>query len=278
MSLFRVDCTAASGSHPRRLLLASPTISQCRWFRCRRALIHRVPLCRRRACACERCSSHFDAWWPMRAHLLGLDSFEVMGSTLRFAGLDAVSQIAVVSRECLLQPAPLRACTPVPLMAGASAPSLSSSGLSATTINNGVPGWAGSALPCSYLARRAPAWPLPSLPWPPRLSFGVGDSSTTTSSTQQCNACSEWSSFKALRLYARPLSLLLCAWQGQDSHARGAPFVAAKARPTSASSRDARARNACACIARQRRTTESSRGRPSTSPPALSGAQLPLAT
>ena len=59
----------------------------------RRALIHRIPLCQRASCACEICSAHYDAWWPMRARRLGLDSFEVMGSSLTFAGLNAVSQV-----------------------------------------------------------------------------------------------------------------------------------------------------------------------------------------
>ena len=93
------------------------------------SLTGRVPLCQLPGCGCE-CRS--DAWWAMRAHLLGLDSVQILsGAPWRASGSATPQQhqqhqqphelrgeLLVATRPCLTQPAPLGACPPLPLLVG----------------------------------------------------------------------------------------------------------------------------------------------------------------
>lgn len=82
----------------------------------------RVPLCRLPGCACEcRAASHpakLDAWWPMRAHLLGLTSFEIRrGNKWKSNGAFS-TEVVLTSRDCVAQPRPLGPCVPVAVLVG----------------------------------------------------------------------------------------------------------------------------------------------------------------
>jgi hypothetical protein len=86
----------------------------------------RVPICTQRGCACEcRTAAHaakIDAWWPMRAHLLGLDSFQIHAGNGWKNNEHLASEVVLSSRACLLQRIPLGPCPPVPLLVGSPFP------------------------------------------------------------------------------------------------------------------------------------------------------------
>ena len=81
-------------------------------------LSRRVPICRLPGCECECSMMSMDAWWPIRAHLMGLDAFEIRFSAKWWGNESLRSELVVTTKECLTQEQPLGLCAPVPLAVG----------------------------------------------------------------------------------------------------------------------------------------------------------------